>query len=85
MSEDTKFGYGFVLNVSRSGGEPSIFGHRFFPDQILALDPSPSGGANVTVECADGAKLTVPVTQSIANIEHLIARCRELDKALAQP
>ncbi len=84
MSEEPKFGYGFILNVSRGEGKPSIFIHRFFPNQILALKPSASGGANVRVQCADGGELTVPVTQSVVEIEELIARCRELDKTLEQ-
>lgn len=82
MSENPKLAYGFILNVDRGNGDPSIFIHRFFPDQVVALEPSPSTGANVTVQCADRSELTVSVTQSVTEIEKLIARCRELENTL---
>lgn len=81
MANDFKPVHGFRLNAADGAGAPSIFLLSVFPESIIDVQPSASGGSSITIRMASGDSGTFEFTQSAELVQQMIQQCKELDRA----
>ncbi len=79
MDNNKSIIHAFRLRLAKTD-EPSIFFWSLIPDSIVDLQPSESGGANVTAKLPNGESVTHTVVESVNEIQRKIEECKELDK-----
>ncbi len=79
MDKNKNIVHAFRLRLAKTD-ESSIFLWPLIPDSIVDLQPSESGGANVTAKLTNGESVTHTVVESVNEIQRKIEECKELDK-----